>query len=362
MVFKSTGNKTPRGHVTDTECRPDLVAAFAKDWGKNDTPPLWPCIRLAGERASKGRSRKKQEGQAISYLRYLLLARPDLHVAQGLLTSESGVKFLFGIGGVGIRSFTLPWEDEALYKLMYAFVHRLYEPGDFVDPSYVKVVPNLNDGFVTYTVRIPVTQKTVVNGVEQEVEDSIECHGFQPIYASSPFATRTHILSNPQSKVMVNGKALTVFKDQLCRLGTRFNEHSILTHIHNRETVPGVVEEVYHELIKSPRILGSDKVKRRLGLRQSGRSFSSIRTLQKILETAVFDTLEGTSILIDHVILAHMKQYCGICVSNAKSFTVTSAKETYFILRMRHFQQVVLFRLLRKRPSALSSIFLVTGI
>jgi hypothetical protein len=147
---------------------------------------------------------------------------------RGYSPPNLGSSFFLGLG-VGIRSFTLPWEDQALYRLMYAFVHRFYEPGDFADSSYVKVVTNLNDDFVTYTVCIPVTQKTVVDDVEQEVEDSIECHGFQPIYASSPFGTRTHILSNPQSRVMVNGKALIVFKDQLCRLGTRFDEHSILT-------------------------------------------------------------------------------------------------------------------------------------
>ena len=34
LVFKSTGGKRPRGHVADTECRPDITAAFDKNWGK----------------------------------------------------------------------------------------------------------------------------------------------------------------------------------------------------------------------------------------------------------------------------------------------------------------------------------------
>ena len=55
LVFKSTGGKRPRGHVTDTECRSDITAAFDKDWGKDGTT-LRPCIRLADENASKGKS------------------------------------------------------------------------------------------------------------------------------------------------------------------------------------------------------------------------------------------------------------------------------------------------------------------
>ena len=77
----------------------------------------------------KGKSKIKQ---AISYLHYLLLARPDLHVAQGLLTTEASITFLFGIGGLGIRSFEVPWHKE-VYKVAYPFFYRVYDPGDFAD-------------------------------------------------------------------------------------------------------------------------------------------------------------------------------------------------------------------------------------
>ena len=40
-----------RGHITDTKCRPDIIAAFDR---ANDNTTLWPCIQLAGEQASKG--------------------------------------------------------------------------------------------------------------------------------------------------------------------------------------------------------------------------------------------------------------------------------------------------------------------
>jgi hypothetical protein len=82
----------------------------------------WPFIRLAGEQASEGTNRVDQKTQAISYLHYLLLAIPDLYVAQGLLTSDTGVMFLFGVGGSGIREFDVKWKDQDLHKLLYAFI------------------------------------------------------------------------------------------------------------------------------------------------------------------------------------------------------------------------------------------------
>jgi hypothetical protein len=58
--------KSPAGsgrHVTDTECRPDFTAAFGTHWGDEATT-LWPCIRLVGEDASLGKSKKSQTMQA----------------------------------------------------------------------------------------------------------------------------------------------------------------------------------------------------------------------------------------------------------------------------------------------------------
>jgi hypothetical protein len=157
-------------------------------------------MRLVGEVASRGKCPVYQKQQAITYLHYLLLARPDLLVAQGLFTSDSEVMFLFGIGGVGIRTFSVPWNSDELYKILYAFIYRLYDPGSFVDSSYVEMVPDLKRNIVAYTVRIE------VHGVKVDIADLL------PIYASSPFGTRTHILSNPNSKVMVDGKPLTFSK------------------------------------------------------------------------------------------------------------------------------------------------------
>jgi hypothetical protein len=237
----------------------------------------WPFIRLAGEQASKGTNRVDQKKQAISYLHYLLLARPDLYVAQGLLTSHTGVVFLFGVGGNGIREFDVKWDDKDLYKLLYAFIYRLYDPGEFADRSYIET--EFDEEFTAkYTININ------YRGVTKAC-------GFYPIYARNPFATRTHVLSNP--KFEVEGNHLTVLKDQLCRVGRRFDELSILKKVHEQGRVPGVVKAEYGEDVTTPQsVKVRGRCKRRLGLSESGSHFTSIPTPRKMLET-LFDLLEG---------------------------------------------------------------------
>jgi hypothetical protein len=197
-----------------------------------------------------------------------------------MLTSEEGVLFLLGIEGIGIRSLFVTWKSSSLSGLMYAFIYRLYRPGHFADPSY-KLKADVANNSVEYTVRISSPQMA-----------AIDCAGFVPLFASNPFGTRTHVLSNPLSKVQVNNRDLTVIKDQLCRLDSCFDERSILGRIHQPVKVPGVVEAVHFEIIETP--LSEERQKHRLGLRQSGNSFMSIPTVRIMLET-LFDVLEGNS-------------------------------------------------------------------
>jgi hypothetical protein len=276
LEFKDTGNKSPpeHDHDTDTKCEPDFTAALESDW-KNGVVS-WPFIRLAGETASAGTSRDDQKSQAMSYLHYLLLARPDLHVAQGLLSSDNTIIFYFGIGGEGIWQFEVEWKDQEFNNLLYAFIYRLYEPRNFVDPSYIKTEFD-KETTVKYTINITYQGSTK------------ECRGFYPIYASNPFATRTHVLSNPNFNI--EGDNLTILKDQFCRVKRPFEELTILNeYVHKPEQVPGVVVAAYGEQIKLP--LCEERCKHRLGLGESGSPFTSIPTLSKVLET-LFDVLEG---------------------------------------------------------------------
>jgi hypothetical protein len=322
LVFKSTGSQSHGGHIIATDCKPDYVAAFMSDWGGKDTT-LWPCIRLVGEKSSQGKKPEDEErlGQAMSYLHDLLLARPDLHVAQGLFTSKSDLIFLLGIGGVGIQTFSVGWGSTELQKLMYAFIYRLYDPGDFADSSYVEMVPNLKESFVTYNVEIAQD-----NGMDR---NPIMITNLRPIYASNPFGNRTHILSNPDSKVKINSKPLTVLKDQLYQVGTRFDEYSTLTAVHSPEKVPGVVEAVYYKLIKIPREFCASREKHRLGLRQTGKPLTSITTVAQMLEI-VFDILEGNLFLLSI-----------FCVPTA-SHTQNANTAILLVLRYLRFERHIL--------------------
>ncbi|KAG9048044.1 hypothetical protein FS837_000932 [Tulasnella sp. UAMH 9824] len=322
LVFKYTEDKSHLGHVTDTGCRPDFIAAFDADFNEK---MLWPYIHLTGEHASKGKTREDQKRQAISYLHYLLLARPDLYVAQGMLTSKTGIIFLVGIGGHGIRSFAVCWSCKELTKLMYAFIFCLYRPGRFADPSYG--IGRVQGNQVTYTIKIP-----AIPGVDGVTTDQqvVLCSDFLPIYAASPFTTRTHVFSNPNSKVTISNKRLTVLKDQLCRVGTRFHEHEILKRVHGQEEkvsgveeekvpgveeekvpgveeekVPGVVEAVYNAVIKLP-LVGEPirREKHRLGMGQYGDPFMTIPNVKVMLEV-VFDILEVLRFLRMHRKVLH---------------------------------------------------------
>ena len=101
-----------------------------------------------------GKNKDVRRKNTASYLYYLLLARPNLHIAQGLLTSNTGVLFLLGTSGVGIQEFFVPWKNEDLYKFLYAFIFCLYEPAHFADQSYIRTDFDGNTSETRYTVCI----------------------------------------------------------------------------------------------------------------------------------------------------------------------------------------------------------------
>ncbi|KAG8971506.1 hypothetical protein FRB90_010477, partial [Tulasnella sp. 427] len=268
---------------------PDFVAAWQDDFidgKKGKKPPIWPYIRLVGEDGSKGKSRNYQDGQAKSYLHYLLLARPDLHVALGMLTTKTHIRFQVGIGGHGIQSLMVQWTSKDVFRLMYAFIYRLYDPGNFADPTYV-VEPPWDPKCATYTITI----NTKVDSGPTGEQRPVACRRFVPLSASNPFGTRTHVLFNLESDVVLNHKKLLVIKDQLSHIGTRFDENAIIEHIHKLGTVPGVIQAAHYEEIELPLSERVCRSKRRLGMWQHGTTFRNISTALEMLYTA-YDLLE----------------------------------------------------------------------
>jgi len=237
------------------------------------------------------------------------LARPDLHVAQAVLTSTSGLTFFLGIAGLGIRSSAIGWKSIDLHRVAYAFFYRLYNPGRFSDPSY-KRMDLLEENLVAYTIQIRATTRD--GGIQDTALPNLV-----PLYARSPFGTRTHIFSNPKGPVNVN---VAVLKDQLCQHESRFDEHSILSHIHSAGNVPGVIEEVYHETLEVP--FCTSRRKYRMGMQHLGQEFMTIPTPQQMLEI-VFDILEGNFISVIDIML---------CV------------HTFTVLRYLRFERSVLHR------------------
>jgi hypothetical protein len=277
-VFKDTEYKSPKGHITGTMCRPDIIAAFDRDW-QGDI--AWPCVRLVGKKASTRESLKDQAKHTNSYLYFLLLARPDLYIAQGLFISNSEILFLLGTGGVGVKKLSVKWDDKTLYRLLYAFIYRLYNPGHFVDETYINT--DKTSGHTSYTFNITPSQGSA----------AMICPGFNHIYAGNPFSTRTHVFSNPTSRVSVKDKALVVIKEQICEVGRWSDELEILDKVHQPVSVPGVVQGVYSEVVTTPQSVKENRgCKHRLGLSESGLPFTSIPTPQEMLEI-LFDLLEG---------------------------------------------------------------------
>lgn len=163
---------------------------------------------------------------------------------------------------------------------LQVIIYRLYEPARFADSSYIRTEFD-EKTLPKYTMRITFQQDGRAHMVD-----------FCSIYARNPFTARTHVLSNPSSQVLVKGNVLTVLKDQLCRVGRRFDELTILDVVQRPRRVPGMAEAVHRETIETP--LSVERCKHRLGIRESELPFTNIPTLQKML----FDVLEGILISV----------------------------------------------------------------
>ncbi|KAJ2923134.1 hypothetical protein H1R20_g13960, partial [Candolleomyces eurysporus] len=246
LVFKSTPHDTQPEYVTGIESKPGIVAAFEKDWlsGKDERKVPWGCIRLAGEDASKGKTKSGQMQQAFTYLD-LLLARPDFKAAFGLLISEKQFQLLVGIAGDRVYKFTFQWTSCITRQVAYTLVYCLYDFPRFQDSSII-MTHDKATRICTYTFTLKVKNK------EDSKPRQVSCSRFICRYAQGSFSTRTHVfVSESLNPPKVAGQPIRVIKDQLCRKDTRFNEVGILEAIHRDGPVPGIVELVHEEKISS---------------------------------------------------------------------------------------------------------------
>ncbi|KAJ2912384.1 hypothetical protein MD484_g8030, partial [Candolleomyces efflorescens] len=164
---------------------------------------------------------------------------------------------------------------------MFAFIYRLYRPGEWAKRNWsrerTKVPRQRTLGPCTGTFKISLT--TLAG-------QKILSPGWRSEYSSNPFQTRTHVLVNVHSDITINGKRVTVIKDQLCK-NTRFTEKEIYDQIHGDGPVPGVAQPVFYA--KSQ--VSDSRTRYITGLHEYGRRILTVKTVDEMLRT-VYDVLE----------------------------------------------------------------------
>ncbi|RXW24213.1 hypothetical protein EST38_g1661 [Candolleomyces aberdarensis] len=361
LVFKDTQHFFPHGHVSDTKANPDFIAAFEEHWydarseeAKNqpttatpaaDQPApttetdskkhvIWPCIRLAGENASKSDTKPGQVQHATTYLDLLLLSRADFRGGFGLRLTETHMSIIVAIGGSQlVINFSFSWTGAYVRRAAYALVYRLYDPGRWLDPEIKMVYHKAGKPFCTYNISFPgegesdgqtdtgagadaagggvsargqkgriraVTHDGRERDAKQEQQTArmrVFLSDYSCLHGSCTFGTRTHVFVHQPLKspndVKVGRRAPRVVKIQLCRDNLRFDEIDILNNIHRDGKIPGVVRLACHERLPSI-VAGREQF--RLGLEQRGSPFMSIKTPRQMLMVA-YDALEITRIL-----------------------------------------------------------------
>ena len=278
LVLKYTESKTPSHHDSDTRSRPDYTMAFEKNWEGDRIS--WPLIELVGEKASAGDN--EPDLKNLTYLHYLMTARPDLNVVLGFLTTSTGITFYVAVQGTSpTRHSPIAWGAKDLPQLMFAFIYRLYRPGEWAKRNWsrerTKVPRQRTLGPCTGTFKISLT--TLAG-------QKILSPGWRSEYSSNPFQTRTHVLVNVHSDITIDGKRVTVIKDQLCK-NTRFTEKEIYDQIHGDGPVPGVAQPVFYA--KSQ--VSDSRTRYITGLHEYGRRILTVKTVDEMLRT-VYDVLE----------------------------------------------------------------------
>ncbi|KAJ8519769.1 hypothetical protein ONZ45_g3308 [Pleurotus djamor] len=260
LVAEDTTCKKSTHHTTTTDCCPDITLAFKSRWGMSFS---WPWAELVGANASA--DRVDPFLKAASYVHRWLLARPDRTAALSFITSKRGVTFLVAIeGSATTRALFLPWGSDSITEVVFAFLYRLYRPGNWADSSFTRKVTEHD---VTFDIKVKGTT----------YED------FKPLFASNPFVTRTHVLFN------LNNPSVKVITSQLSRKSRRFVEREIYQHIRRDGDVPGIPHVLF--FFDSVDFFNPARTHHIIGLKEYGRPIMMAATLLDTLEI-LYDVLE----------------------------------------------------------------------
>jgi hypothetical protein len=283
ISFRSLHKCSMNGNPRDNKVQPDFIASTFSAY---TAPEIhWSGVDAVVEISSP---RPRRGGHAILHTIQLLEARPDLICAFGMYVDDDGILLLQGSpSGVVLSPKLIPSVATDI-QLLYAFVKRLYDPHLLmVDPTIQRRQDLARKSWVfDIALSFPGQAKTLL------------CCGYSILASHRSIGERSHIFCNSKSPAIVDGKPIRVLKDHYRHPDNVHSEAEVLHHIHAEGKLPGVVEMVYSaeqvlRLDGSP-VCAGRFVKTRIGLRQYGQSFMSIKTPRDALMT-VYDLLEGES-------------------------------------------------------------------
>ncbi|KAH6904002.1 hypothetical protein BKA70DRAFT_1194062 [Coprinopsis sp. MPI-PUGE-AT-0042] len=349
LVFKQSEQNRPHGHHCDTQARPDIVAAFEDHWYARPNEAtddrkhvLWPCVRLAGEKASKGENKEGQGQHALTYLDLFFLARPDLRGGFGLLLTEKEMVIYVAVGGdFTLRKYAFSWGSEFAGCAAYVLVHGLYHPGEWLDPDVEMVYHPGESPSAKFSISFPneagtgggpigssgtsqggLGEQDMVGdsaadgaaGVDvppggdieggQQTRGRVWVTDYVCVFGSGTFRTRTHVfVHQPQNANDDQGnfRIPKVLKAQLCPTNSRTDEIEMVQHIHSLQRFPGVINFVCFERRVS---IVRGKENKHMGLDQQGNAFMTIETPQEML-MVIYDILEITRALYNERDVLH---------------------------------------------------------
>jgi hypothetical protein len=294
-------------HPPTEKSRPDIVIV------RRDRLPLleeanayWGSIEMAIGYCPAGKSREKCLEEVISYVGYLLEARPDLVSALGLLLEPESFSLLL-CNADEIKKLTVSTAED-YFPLLLA-VMKYLNGGQ--EKNLDATLSRESDPSL-FNVAVP-SGVAPLGGPETEWTIYKSCTLCR---SHVPFGRRSSVFKyQPNNDVT----AIRVIKDQYISKNHRWTEKDILDKIHASGTYPAVVRMCFAGTI--PEAGCGDRIRVRIALQDYGTDFLSLKTPRDAIY-ALHDLLEGECSIAS----------CGSVVFS--SFSVT--RSLYFDRKILH--------------------------